>query len=429
MREPLNAQTVRAVTAGPGERKVLNDSFTPGLELRVRGPSKRRSTVVKTWSHRFYLHGQERRRSFGDYPDLSLSEAREVVRRRVELIKAGVDPDQDRRDARNADRSFAALCRIVLDAKAKTTRPKTQELRRDAVDRYLVPAWGSRPANQISRADVIKLIEDIRDGGKGITANRVRSLANLIFNEGMYREFGGRGWLVANPVHGTKPPLKVEPTRDRFLDRREIATLWRVLEDQNPLTEGIGKLAILTGQRIGQVVRARWDMIDGEVWTTPPDHHKGNRLVKTPLSTVALEVVDRLHEIATDDRWVFPARAGSRSPHISNVSAKTLQRIRKQAALAEPWTWHDIRRTLRVWMVSPSDHPRTPGLGVRVDVVDYGILTHKERSLGLQRYTPDSERAWHLYAEKRSALQRWGEFVRNAVEEWRKMERAQDYAG
>jgi len=66
-------------------------------------------------------------------------------------------------------------------------------------------------------------------------------------------------------------------------------------------------------------------------------------------------------------------------------------------------------------MVSAPGHPRTPGLGIPSDVVDHGILTHKEGSLGLSRYTPDSERPWHLFAEKRDAVERWGQFVRSAV--------------
>ena len=114
---------------------------------------------------------------------------------------------------------------------------------------------------------MIDLVEGIRDSGKGITANRVRSTAHLIFNEGLYREFGGPRYLIGNPVAGTKPPLKVEPTRDRYLT-----------------PEGIGKLALLTGQRIGQVLRIRWDKIEDDVWETPPEHHKGARTIMTPLS-------------------------------------------------------------------------------------------------------------------------------------------------
>ena len=131
---------------------------------------------------------------------------------------------------------------------------------------------------------MIDLVEGIRDSGKGITANRVRSTAHLIFNEGLYREFGGPRYLIGNPVAGTKPPLKVEPTRDRYLTREEIGKLWEVLGEQNPLTEGIGKLALLTGQRIGQVLRIRWDKIEDDVWETPPEHHKGGRTIMTPLS-------------------------------------------------------------------------------------------------------------------------------------------------
>ena len=160
----------------------------------------------------------------------------------------------------------------------------------------------------------------------------------------------------------------------------------------------------------------RWDGIDGAIWTTPAEHHKGGREIKTPLSTEAASVIAELRAKKLDEKWVFPSRAGSKFPHIANVSSKTLKRIRDEAGLAG-WTWHDLRRTIRVWLVSATDHPRTPGLGIRSDVVDFGILTHKELTLGVSRYTPDSERPWQLFAEKRDALEQWDEFVQEAVEE------------
>ena len=408
--QALNARRVQAAQAKPGQRLTLNDDLTPGLHLRVSGATGR-----KSWMLRYRFNGEERRRRIGRYPAMSLAEARVEARRRVAIVDAGEDPDRQRHARAGEDRSFRALCEMVLEAKAKTTRTKTQKLRRAAVDRYLAPAWGDRPANAISRADVIELTERIRDDGKAVTANRVRTIANLVFTEGAYREFGGPGYLVANPVQGTRPPVPKEPTRDRFLDRQEIAALWRVLGDQNPLTEAVGKLALLTGQRIGQVLRMRWDRIDGDVWETPPEHHKAGRRIMTPLSTEALKVLDSLRQIAVGDDWLFPSRGGSKLPHLTNVSSKTLQRVRKKTGFPH-WTWHDLRRTLRVWLVSAPTDRRTPGLGVLPHVAD-AVLTHKEDSLGLARYVPSSQQPWYLYEDKRAALEQWGTFVRRAVEE------------
>ena len=183
---PLNAQSVKAATAEPGIRITLNDPSTPGLHLRVSG-----HTGEKTWTHRFYLGGKERKRRIGTYPAMSLADARAEVERRRVMIRAGEDPDREHKERAAGDLSFGALAEMVLGAKAKTTRARTQELRRDAVDRYLVPAWGDRPANGITRADVIELCEAIRDRGHGITANRVRSTAHVIFAEGVVSRVRG----------------------------------------------------------------------------------------------------------------------------------------------------------------------------------------------------------------------------------------------
>ena len=410
----LNAKTVDATKAKGGRRLTLNDDLVPGLHLRVHASGK------KTWTHRFRLWCRQRRREVGTYPAMSLADARDEVRRRTLVLARGEDPDAQREAAKEGDRSFRALAEMVLEVKAADTRPRTQAIRRDLADHYLFPAWGARPANRIMRADVIDLVEEIRDVGKGVTANRVRALAHLVFEEGLYREFGGAGFLLGNPVHGTRRPLANEPTRNRYLLRDELGSVWTVLGAQNPLTAAIGKLALLTGQRVGQVLRMRWDKIEDDAWETPPEDHKGGRLVMTPLSSEALAVLDGLRETATSKVWVFPARDGAKHPHIHNVSSATLQRIRDAAGIP-PWTWHDFRRTLRVWLTSAPSHHRTPGLGIRPDVVDFGILTHKGKgegsALGLEVYTPESEQPWALFPEKKAALEAWGAFVRAAVEE------------
>ena len=180
------------------------------------------------------------------------------------------------------------------------------------------------------------------------------------------------------------------------------------------LNRGIFRLALLTAQRIGSVSALRWDAVSGEdLWKIPPSDFKGKRAHLVPLSPEARDVLKELREVATGE-WVFPGRAGTKSPHLTNT-AGSLARIRDRTEIP-PWTAHDFRRTFRTHATRPQnpDHPKDPaGLGMLPEVAD-AVLGHKEATLGFDRYTGDSER--YLLSERREALRRWGAFVREAVE-------------
>jgi integrase len=200
----------------------------------------------------------------------------------------------------------------------------------------------------------------------------------------------------------------VEKGRDRYLKAAEIKGVWKATEAENPLTRALFRLVFLTAQRKGSVSAMRWDGIVGDVWTIPAEHFKGRRPHLVPLSAEALQIIGDLRADALSDEWIFPSRAGSKYPFLSNFG-KALTRVRKQSGVPD-WTLHDARTTFRTHAVrSPLDG----GLGTPAHVAD-AVLGHKEASLGFSRYTGDQ----HLYmlAEKREALVAWGAFVCRAVE-------------
>ena len=127
-------------------REEFWDTVTPGLILRVSGESG-----AKTWSVRYRLNGMRRRQKLGNYPSLSLAEARAAAREVQRQADAGEDPAQERAD-RNAGRyTFEELAEEVLEARAMLTREATQRERARILHKELVPTWGHRPVADITR--------------------------------------------------------------------------------------------------------------------------------------------------------------------------------------------------------------------------------------------------------------------------------------
>ncbi|MDE2676438.1 MAG: tyrosine-type recombinase/integrase [Gemmatimonadota bacterium] len=393
--------SARGVAAAKTDRtrEEFWDTVTPGLVLRVSGKSG-----AKTWGVRYRAAGARRRQKLGGYPQLSLSEARAAAREVQRRADAGDDPAKERADRKAGRYTFWRLADEVLAARAMRTRVVTQRERARMLQKDLLPAWGDRPVADITRREVVHLVEGIARRGAPVVANRTLGLIRLIFNDGLRRGFPT---LEANPAHLVEPPTK-ETGRDRYLTSAEIGIVWQATEDETRATRGAFRLALLTGQRIGSVCAMRWDGIRGDLWTIPPEHFKGKRTHLVPLSAEALGVIEQLRADAQSDTWVFPSRARTEHEHLTNL-AGSLSRVRKKTSIPN-WTVHDFRATFRTHAVRATEDG---GLAIPAHVAD-AVLGHKEATLGFARYTGDRDR--YLLHEKRSGLQKWGAFVRNAVE-------------
>lgn len=398
--------TARSVASLATDRTQLDvwDELVPGLALRVgRGGTK-------TWYVRYRANGKHRRLKLGRYPTLSLADAREKAREALVDAQAGEDPAQERRIRRSADTTFGALAEEVLEVKAKKTRAATQRLRRQIVDAELLPVWKDRPATSITRRDVVEVVERVARRGAPVMANRTLATIKVVFNTGLKRGFPT---LEGNPAHLVEPPGE-EEGRDRYLTRDEMKAVWKALDHEAPVWQGIFRLALLTAQRIGSICALRWaDIDDADVWRIPADVFKGGRDHLVPLSPESLAVLEAIRPLTGAEDYAFPGRSDGKRPHIANHNS-ALRRIRDRLDLPH-WTVHDFRTTFRTHATRAEKpaHAKDPaGLGVAPNVAD-AVLGHKEASLGFDRYTAEPER--YLLAEKRDALKAWGAFVAGAA--------------
>ena len=192
------------------------DATTPGLALRVSPGGAR------TW-YAFYRKGRTTRRvKLGSWPALALARARILARQtRVRVETDGADPAHERREARDVF-TVGDLAKLYIEqhAKAHKTTWKDDQWR---LDRYVLPAWKSRPVGEITRADVHALLDQITGDGKPIQANRVQALVSKLWNVAI-----DCGHVSVNPCYRMAKPAP-ERTRATVLDDDALRALWRAL--------------------------------------------------------------------------------------------------------------------------------------------------------------------------------------------------------
>ena len=150
------------------------------------------------------------------------------------------------------------------------------------------------------------------------------------------------------------------------------------------------EMIALTAVRAGEARGARWVEIDMEagVWTIPAARMKAGREFCVPLSTGALEVLERARALSPDSSLVFPSRTGGQLAR--NAPGRALRR----AGVAS--TVHGFRSSARSWMVET---------GVPAEVAE-ACLAHVPRSRVVQAYQRSD-----LLERRAEVMQAWSEYV------------------
>lgn len=207
--------TARWVATVPAPRVGQVDYFDttpPSLGVRV-APSGR-----KTWFVMYRHHGRLRRYTLGTYPAIRLADARQRATDARYLVAHGGDPAAARKADRQAP-TVAELATQYLELYAKVQKRSWDEDAR-LLTREVLPVWGQRQAQAITRREVVLLLDTLMARGVPILANRTLALVRKMFNWAISRDL-----LAHNPCVQVQAPGKEHP-RERVLSAEEIRVVW-----------------------------------------------------------------------------------------------------------------------------------------------------------------------------------------------------------
>jgi integrase len=260
-----------------------------------------------------------------------------------ELKEKGEDPGVAHIAKRRAERQAHTVADLVEEYLEKHARPNKRSAAVDerVLKKEVVPVWGRRKAKDITRRDIITLLDSVVDRGSPVMANRLLAMLRRMFGFAVERDI-----LGATPCVYIKAPTKETP-RDRVLSSTEIATFWHGLEKSSmlPLTRLALKLMLVTAQRRDEVVSAAWsefNLSEG-VWEIPAARSKNKNAHRVPLSPLACDLLGQVQELGRGSLWLFPSpRVDGLMAPIAVTQAMRLNLSRLGIDNATP---HDLRRT------------------------------------------------------------------------------------
>jgi integrase len=317
------------------EWDVRWDSLLPGFGVRIY-PSRRKAFIL-----RYRAKGRKRLLTLGMYGPMTLDQARDLARQCLGEVIGGEDPVEERRKARQGE-TIRDLCTAYLERHAARKRSARDDRRRIA--QYLLPAWGHRKVESITRADVAALHTRIGQHAP-YDANRTLALCSKMFE--LARRWGFLLENAANPARGIDK-FK-EQKRDRWVTPEELPKLAAaVAQEPNLYVRAALWLYLLTGVRKTELLRARWADVDFVRGQLRLPETKAGRIHYVPLSTQALTILEILPR-EMGNPYVLPS---TKVPghHLVNIE-KPWRRVRKVAGV-EDVRLHDLRRTVGSWLAT-----------------------------------------------------------------------------
>jgi len=334
-------------TPAKGETTIADDKVS-GLIFRVRPSGARAFYLVKRHN------GRLNRLKLGDWPTMSVENARKAATAALNDLNAG----KDIAGARRAERGEPTLRRLWETYKAEHLEPrcspKTLRAESSLYRKHLTPL-ASRRLSDITPA-AVKARHTAIGKTSHTSANRAVQLLRRLYRYAM-RHHDYRGHIPTVSVE-----LYRERSRERFLSADELPRFLKACDAEGQPWADFFRLCLATGARRSNVQAMAWADLDtkARTWTIPAEQSKNGREMRLPLSAAAVEIIERRRaERAEEDNerirespYVFPAlrQKTDTTEHLSQP-ARPFDRICKRAEITG-LTIHDLRRTAGAYMAA-----------------------------------------------------------------------------
>lgn len=285
---------------------------------------------------------------------------------------------------------FGEALDLFLSVHVASLRPSTQREVRRLFAKHLARFKPER-LEQVDVHALTKVIDGLR--GTPGEAEHLHRVAKTFFRWCVRRRL-----IPHSPLEGLEAPAKGK-TRDRVLTDAELATVFSVARRSGQFGSLV-QMLMLTGQRKGEIVGLRAEMIDAgaRTVTLPAGIVKNNRQHVFPYGAMIAGVMDGLPKEGLLFRGRRrQGRGVNEDPIPFNGFSKGMDEFRKACGIAH-WTLHDLRRTLATGMAR---------LGVQPHCIE-ALLNHVSGTLSpvAQIYNRHS-----YLPEARAAIERWESHV------------------
>lgn len=370
-------------------------------------------TVAPSGAKTFFLSytspedGKRKQVSIGQFPTLSLKQARLKAGSLREAVNSGKDLATEKQQAishRMAKRALGTLGDLIdlyvadLEADEKRTAKEVRRIK----NKDILPTLLARPAHLITKDDILDILTPIAQRGALVHSDNVRAYLRAAFELGVNAEAMTR-WrgkapkfdLQHNPVTTVKKSMSRKLRGQRTLSRLEVRQLWQTGLLTKPMLLAL-KFLLATGQRVEEVLHATWSEFDTahKTWVIPGERRKTRGTTAephiVPLTALHLQLLDEIKRETGHAAFLFPANGGA-APRRYDVLTAAVRRFVAASGM-ESFSPRDMRRTFKTIAGS---------MGISLELRNR-LQGHAITDVGSVHYD-----RYEYLPEKRAAMDQW----------------------
>lgn len=399
LKRRLTDTQVKKVKAAQDKQVLLQDGDGLYLEVNPSGS--------KIWRMKTMMQGKSMRLTFGEYPGLTLAQARKKCEETRSLINQGIDPREARKAAQAAeqartDNTFEKIARKWHTSKLPELKANTATRILSMLERDILPFIGNMPITDITHQQIVDILETIQKRGVIETAKKAKTTISSVFKYAIQR-----GMVKYNPVNDLESVIQ-KTTVKHFaaITHDELPDFLKAL-DRNDIRMFIStrvaiNLMLLLFLRTSELIEAEWSEIDLEkgVWIIPWQRMKMGRKKINPDTTdhrvdlprQAIALLKEQYQYSGHRQHVFPSQRDPKKPMSNGAILMALRRLGYQGKM----TGHGFRALAASALGE---------LGYRREVIERA-LAHKEKD--------QVQAAYHradFQKERKEMLQAWADYI------------------
>jgi len=391
--------TAKACEAAKPKDKAYKLFDGGGLYLEVKPPNS------KLWRLKYRYLGKEKKLCIGEYPTISLADAREHRDEAKKLLANGHDPSAVKQEIKQEKvkeqaNTFEAIAREWHEHKSHEWSEVNTKTVLNRLERDVFPEIGKYPIKIITHKMLLDLAQSVKERGAHELAKRIIQMSVHIYR---YAIVTGRA--DNNIAEGLKGMVKAKP-KSHFaaIEAKDLPEFISDLRNHKAKLNRQTYLAVnfimLTFVHTGEMIGAKWNEFDLEQkqWLVPAERMKMGKEHIVPLSSQAIEILEELREIHNHPVFVFPSRGDRNKTMSNNTILMALDRMGYRGKM----TGHGFRALAMSTIMEK--------LHYRHEVPD-AQLAHAKRGDVARAY----DRAKFL-PERIKMMQEWADYLDNIVQ-------------
>ncbi|WP_115709983.1 tyrosine-type recombinase/integrase [Legionella sainthelensi] len=314
----LSDTQIRSLKIEDGKRHADRD----GLVLELR-PGKKK--LNKVFIFRYQWNKKPQTITIGNYPSISLAEARDIALSYRNLINKKIDPREKNTEAEQTSITFGVVADQWFQKYKGTWKDFARNRHSKSLSRDILPFIGDKPIDEITKADLLNIINPHENLGHHDVAHRLFARLQSIF------EFAVGASFTANyPFIGLKKALIPKPKaiNQPAISSNEAHEMMNVIKKTNStkIVKLYMELLAHVFTRPKELREAKWSEFDLQKaeWNIPAERMKMGRPHWVPLTPYVLNLLKELRLITGFTPYLFSSPALKKPQPISETSVRKL---------------------------------------------------------------------------------------------------------